>query len=129
MKKLLVLTAVISLLISCSKEKLEGDILIRVQNESSQNAESIVLISSTDHRNELNLERNYGNLGAGQGSDYKPHVFLMSDGLGYSFKLSGSGEINSRPVCPVGASRLSPGKYTLHIIEYQDGIQVSLIPD
>lgn len=114
MKKLVVLSFFVAMLASCTKEKqLQGDVLIRVQNQSALPAEDVKFYSETSTGGG-EVERMYGNIPAGQESGYQHHsrVYVPY----YSFELPGQGAIELRFMrCITGAAPLAPGKYSLII--------------
>ena len=117
MKNLSIVALLIILLVSCTKEKQAGEVLIRVQNQSTLAAQDVKVYSET-LTGGTEIEKTYGNIAAGGSSNYQQHprVYIPY----YSFSIPGQGIMELKFVrCLTGAAPLNPGKYSL-IIKMDD---------
>lgn len=96
--------------ISCSKESVDTDIQIRIENRSTYEMENIKVISFGE-------EYNYGDLAPGQVSDYQ----VIQRAFSYAYiELTIDGEIYAlQPVDYVGETELRGGTYT-YILDADD---------
>lgn len=96
--------------ISCSKESVDTDIQIRIENASIYEMESIKVLSFGE-------EYNYGDLAPGQVSDYQ----VIQRAFSYAYiELTIDGEIYAlQPVDFVGETELGGGTYT-YILDADD---------
>ncbi len=117
----------ITLSLACEKETLsvgEGDVLIRIENNSSYRFKDIFVRGIIG-------ENNYGNLSAGRTSDYKAFTEIYR----YAYiKLSINGrEYILQPIDFVGETPLADGKYTYQIsvadINSEWGLNLTLRED
>ncbi len=101
-------------LFSCSKSQLEGNIFIRVKNQTSQRIEDVSIYSvSSDMTHEI--ERRYGSVNSNAITMYLPHEYVYDYPL-LKYNVPGSGVFEIRDIrCGNGLSNLSPGKYSLII--------------
>lgn len=131
MKKLLLILILGTGLLSCSKEKQEGNVLIRIKNETTVPVEDAKLYSWNTINNGQTIERSYGSIPAGQTSGYQPHQVVMSYGPFYQLYVPGYGEFKYDMMrCPVGATPIAPGNYSLVISNDGAGnLSTSLRPD
>lgn len=114
MKKLLLFATLITILYSCSKEKQEGDVLIRIQNQSGLTALNAKIYSQLPSGGE-EVERSYGNINSGQSSDYKSHNIVYPQ-IFFTLTLSDNSQLENRfKRCDTGIKPLSSGTYSLVI--------------
>jgi len=114
MKNVLLVSFVFIFLFSCSKSQLEGNILIRIKNQTAQKIEDVSVYSiAADMSREV--ERKYGSVKSNSATMYLPHEYVYDYPL-LKYTVPGSGvfEITSMR-CAVGVGNLSPGKYSLVI--------------
>jgi hypothetical protein len=113
MKKLLFFIAIPSLLlISCSKDKQDGDIQIRVENQTGQRLDEVSIFSfSPDMQKDAEIK--YGSVLPGSTTTYQHHDRAYGIPLFKSI-MEGYGlfEIANIP-CLTGVGELGEGKYVL----------------
>lgn len=114
-KKSIVVSILFVLFLSaCTKEKQDGRVLIRVENESGQRAMQVSVTSLTTN-GQQDLTRNYGTIEAGTTSAYLHHELVYASPL-YSIYLEGFGKIDQSMIpCATGLSQITNGKYVLKI--------------
>jgi hypothetical protein len=113
-KTIVVSILFVFLLSSCSKEKQEGSVLIRVENETGQRALEVSITSLTTD-GQQDLTRNYGTIETGTSSSYQHHELIYNFPL-YTIYLEGFGKIDQSMIpCAIGLSQITSGKYALKI--------------
>ena len=119
MKKLLILTIVISQLISsCSKSKDEkGPLLIRIDNQTGYKIEEVLVSSG-------NGQQTFGTINKGEKSEYKN--FVSAYRYGYVRLKINSVEYVQQPIDYVGETQLEPGKHTykLELVDNNSGFSL-----
>jgi hypothetical protein len=117
MKKLVILIVCLSLVVlSCTKERMEGDILIRVNNQSGKELSDVSVFSLIPGE-PGKLERRYGTVMPASISRYQPHKEVASLPL-FRFIMQDAGLFEIQNIrCGMGLTYLTPGKYSLIIRE------------
>lgn len=125
MKKLLLFAVLTSLLYSCSKENLDSDVLIRIQNQTSQTLDKTIIYSETGNINTATVT--YGNINMGNSSEYQSHG-SMYPAFYYDLNFIGSdAHWTNIPRCPAEFQEGRPlpaGRYTLVVTIDDSGYPV-----
>jgi hypothetical protein len=112
-RSVLALATLSIIFLSCSKEKQEGKVLIRVQNQTGQQL-SDISIFSVSANTQSEREEKYGSVFPGMSSPYRQYEIVYNLPLFKSF-LEGYGAFEVMSVCGTGLSHLEDGKYSLII--------------
>jgi hypothetical protein len=128
MKNLLVTLILIITLASCTKEKQDLNVLIRVQNETGVQIADMRIYSSHNQGNSDDMERNYGNIQSGGFTGYQAHDYVIASYPDISFihPILGQIKTNYDRYCPVGERIAGPGHYTLIIKQEGSSIYMDM---
>ena len=114
-------------LFSCSKEDLENDILISINNQTGGKLTDVSVFSSGSSGD---FEARYGSIAANKTSKYQRHSSVEGSYPLYKLTLQDAGAIQCRMLrCGMGAYYLEPGKYSLIIEKFYDGVRCYYVKD
>jgi hypothetical protein len=125
MKKIVAIYLIVFGIGGCKKEDPKTAILMRVENLTSMKLENVRIISYQEAE-PLRIEKNYGDLSAGEVSGYQQHDLIRSS-VEYIYSQSGTEEEVSS-WCGTGVRYLGQGIYTLRLrLDYNAIIYEELI--
>ena len=128
MKKVIILSLLLFSfqLFSCSKQDIENNILIRINNQTGGKLTDVSVFSSGSSGD---FEARYGSITSNKTSKYQKHSRVAYYPL-YKFTLQGSGNCESRMNrCGNDLSYLEPGKYSLLIEGLGSNLYIRYIKD
>jgi hypothetical protein len=121
------LLLILCTLVSCTKQRIEGEVWIRVDNQTSKKLEDFRLrqISGAEGHD---LRNAYKYIDPRSITAYRSHRHF-SNIFSYEFLMPGYGQVGMELRCQVGMNALPEGKYSIVILEGTDFPEVYLQRD